>query len=410
VLAALLAVACVGVAASLVVLARRPHGPVITPLVMTGTLAPVAPQASVTELLDRQTDALLAGDEVAFLAAVDPAATDTYAAYQALYTNLRGLHVTAWRASATPNARPGLPDGFKVQVDYCLNGTCPAFPTTLEIAVAEATAGRPLIETLLPPARDANTIEPYPWEVAALQFVSGPRVILAADEDEADQLAAALPLAEAAAKVADRFANWGRPPVYVVYLASRRNTYQWFDGFARDDFGEEYQLGPAFQQILIQLPDAATPAPSGPGLQAVIQHEMTHVATLFGSRGLITEDSLVEGIAEYAAYADHPQWATSRLADVQHYVAAGQWSGDCYLTTEFASSDRLTVSAAYGIGYLTVKFLVGRFGLARTLDFWGAVERDGGGTGNAARLDLGVSWSRVNTDCAAYVRSSLKTR
>ena len=115
----------------------------------------------------------------------------------------------------------------------------------------------------------------------------------------------------------------------------------------------------------------------------------------------------IEGIAEYIAYTGHPTWDDYRLADTREYVREGKWSGQCYLTKEISSSDGLTGSAAYGIGYLTIKYLVGKYGESAMLDFWGGVERDGLTVDLSARNTFHVAWKTVNAGCASYIRRTL---
>jgi hypothetical protein len=380
-------------------------GPVVRPATRFGTITAQPPKlADVNALLARQADALVAGDRAGFLRDVDPSATD---AYQGLYNNLVGLHVAEWVPRAIPDPTPADPGQFDVLVQYCLFArACQRVGGDFLVSAANRD-GRTVLVNYAPPRPD--DAQPYPWEADRLTFVTGPRVVVAATDDEADELGLALPAAEAAAAAADTYARWGKPADYVVYLASHRDAAKWFAGVGDDVLGEEVPLSPDDLEIMIIMPDATEAGSRGPGLQAVIQHEMGHVATLYGTDGGDSSDSLTEGIAEYIAYAQHPQWADFRIRDVGTYVRDGDWSGHCYLTDEIDSNDSLEASAAYGIGYLTIRRLVARFGLARTLDFWGRVERDGDGLDSSARAALGVSWASAQADCAAYIRTTVNS-
>jgi hypothetical protein len=161
-------------------------------------------------------------------------------------------------------------------------------------------------------------------------------------------------------------------------------------------------------EVMVVLPDAADKRYTGDGgLEMVIQHEMGHVVTLYNDSQDYGYDSLIEGIAEYIAYTGHATWDDYRLADTREYVHEGKWSGQCYLTKEISSSDGLTGSAAYGIGYLTIKYLVGKYGESAMLDFWGSVERDGLTVDESARETFNMAWKTVNTGCASYIRRTL---
>jgi hypothetical protein len=149
------------------------------------------------------------------------------------------------------------------------------------------------------------------------------------------------------------------------------------------------------------------------GVAGVIQHEFGHVATMAGldpygsSRAMADEDSFLEGIAELCSYDGHASWGRARNGDIRDYLRTGKWSGHAFLTKEFDSSNNTTVSAAYGIGYLAMRRLVERFGLTRTLEFWGAVERDDTDFDHAARQFLGSPWSKVEADIRAYVKRTV---
>jgi hypothetical protein len=76
------------------------------------------------------------------------------------------------------------------------------------------------------------------------------------------------------------------------------------------------------------------------------------------------------------------------------------------MTKEITSSDVLTGSAAYGIGYLTIKYLVSTYGLTKALNFWAGVEREQLTVDEASRKYLGSGWITVNASCARYVRAN----
>src|SRR5262249_18572258 len=100
-------------------------------------------------------------------------------------------------------------------------------------------------------------------------------------------------------------------------------------------------------------------------------------------------------------------WAAERLADAREYIRRGHWSGSCYLTDEIASSNVLTSSAAYGIGYLMIKWLAAKYGVTKMLNFWDGMEREYLSPQEAAENEFDVSWHTVNADCAKYVHSTL---
>jgi hypothetical protein len=317
------------------------------------------PANTLNELLTTQAAALMAGDEKAFMATVDPAAKHAMTAYRQLYRNLRALHVAFWspfsvagRGTVTKRATAS------VDIVYCLvSADCQRGSVTLTVSVAPHKDG-PLLESLTRPARNNRDWEPYPWEASPLHVVEGARVILAATDDESPRLASLLSVAERAAAVADAFAHWGKPAKYLVFLAGQQEWSVWFGGMDRNAIGEEVPVGPSDDEVVILLPEALSE--SGPGgVRATIQHELGHVATLLGAVQW-RSDSLVEGMAQYIAYDGHPSWASGDVSAVGWYLRSGRWSGQCYLTKEINLSNINVSNAAYGIGYLMVKYLVGR--------------------------------------------------
>gem|GEM_PF-4871206 len=364
---------------------------------------------SLNSVLAAQSTALIAGDEAGFLAGVDPESKIVRSAYKRMYANLRALHVATWSQSAPGGASPisGVKH-FDIDVSYCLVvTTCKDMNAQLSVTAAVKN-GRVLIESYVPPVPSERFDEPIPWETSTLTAVTGRRVVVAASAAEKSELADALPVAERAAAAADKFAVWGKPPIYLIYLAGPSDAKSWFGGGLEHSTGEAIGLSATDIEVMVVLPAAGESRYAGPGrLGTVIQHEMGHVVTLYGDHQDTGHDSFIEGIAEFIAYNGHSSWAAYRLDNTREYLLSGKWSGNCYLTKEISSDDVLTGSAAYGIGYLTFKRLASRYGTAKMLSFWGGVERDGLTADQSARKTFGVAWKTVNADCASYIRRTL---
>lgn len=398
-------IATVGVAVA--ALARPPGsghlGLVSADPVSTGP-AGSRPATSLSSVLNAQSGALIDGNEAGFLAAVDPTATSAVARYKKMYANLRALHVTTFEQSTDASFVNDRAD-VDIYVYYCLVYLC----GEADLAVTfETVDGKPEIVAYSPPAVSADDAEPLPWQASTLSVVTGTDVIVAADAAEKSQLSRVLPMAERAAVAANKYAHWEEVPTYVVYLADNRDSRTWFGGILKDSAGEAVSLSSTDIEVMVVLPDAANHFYTGDGgLEMVIQHEMGHVATLYNDTQDYGYDSLIEGVAEYIAYTGHATWDDYRLADTREYVREGKWSGQCYLTKEISSSDGLTGSAAYGIGYLMVKYLVGKYGKSAMLDFWGSVERDGLTVDESARTTFNAAWKTVNAGCASYVHRTL---
>jgi hypothetical protein len=365
--------------------------------------------STVNGVLELQSQALLRGDEKAFLAPIDSSAKTATAAYERIYHNMRAMHVAAWsQTSDTGDYVSSATESYEVDVEYCLVVTN-CTDTSAEWHVSAALKnGKAVIESYTAPTANEYTSEPFPWEVATLTAVVGPRVVVAASGVWSGALKKALPIAERAAQAADKYAHWGKPGEYVLYLASTSEGKTWFDGGLRNADGVTYTIEPHDLQVVALMPDAEETAYAGTGgLNTVIQHEFGHVATLQGDSSDRGHDSFIEGIAEYCAYTGHTSWAKLRLDNVRSYIRTGKWSNNIYLTSEITSKSVLTGSAAYGIGYLGLRYLVATYGLTKTLDFWGDVERSSQSLNAASVSAFNKPWSSVNASAVAYVKRAV---
>lgn len=373
----------------------------------SATLGPVG--VSLASVLQAQSVALLAGNEAAWLAPVDPKSTSAVAAYKRLYHNLRGMSVRTWQQTIDDDSTvTGTRKTYEIDVVYCLAATtCTDTRATLHV-IAQRKSGRIRFEELVPPKPNRYTNEPLPWQVSMLTAVVGKRVVVAASSALSWRLSTALPIAERAAEAADAYAKWGEPSQYVVYLADRSEGKTWFNGDLVNVDGVSYTMRPHDIQIVIMLPDAADTRYAGPGgLNAVIQHEMGHVVTLFGIPSGVGHDSFVEGVAEYISYTGHPGWDRYRVSDVRSYLRGDKWSEKVYLTGQITSKSVLAASAAYGIGYLALRHLAEQYGRDRMLNFFADIERGGMSLDTASRKEFSKPWTSVNTDCVDYIRGAV---
>ncbi len=331
------------------------------------------PHDSIRSVLKAQRQALLSGNEVGWLNDVDPDVPGLLLAFRRIYRNLRAMGISAWDAEVTHDDRiPLATTTLDVSVDYCFllpacqpqaKGQAHPPHTTLGITFGEK-SGRVYVEGLnVPPVKRSDVLA-LPWEVSDLTVLLGNRVIVAAAPGVAGWAAQALPLAEKAAVVADRYSRWTPPPSrYIVYLAGHAEAKMWLRGDleATREVGVAQQLGSHDIQVVILLPEAAT----GGRLREVIQHEFGHVATLRGTEPdpatFASDDSFVEGVAEYIAHAGEPV-NTSRNASVRRFLKSDRWKGEVILPVYLDADDADVTTAKYGIGYLTVRYLADKYG------------------------------------------------
>jgi hypothetical protein len=293
---------------------------------------------------------------------------------------------------------------YTVNVAYCLAVSPCAAPLYVIIRIEAAVVGQHvLLERLVAPTPNATDHDPRPWLTDQLTAAVGDRVIVAAPAQYASQVGDILAMAQKAVKADDELARWGKPSVYILYLATSADATEWFDARLENVAGYAADVTNTDIEAVAIVPYASDVGEGG--MTALILHEFAHVATLQNDNNDGT-DSFIEGIAEYAAYRSHPTWAKWRFPDIKKYVR-GKWNGQVLLTDEMSSDVPGVTSAAYGIGYLALKRLVDKYGQDKMLDFWGDLEQEGMSVEDSSIKAFGVAWSKVNADCAAYVRSSV---
>ena len=229
--------AALGIAAGAVLVAN--HEPLDTAAEAAAPTAkprPLTPLESANQALDRQADALLRGDEKAWLAGVDPARTKLRTRYRSMFRSLRSLGVTHFDYRTSVHADDKKPTTVSVdaQIDYCLaDMVCPdgESPSVTQTLTIKPVAGRYVITSLGTRKNDEKQ-QPAPWEDGNLVFRKGKRVTLIALPGQRRHFGEVLPLAEKAATVNDRFAALvGNPQRrYRIYLAGPKQWKTWYGG------------------------------------------------------------------------------------------------------------------------------------------------------------------------------------
>jgi hypothetical protein len=140
-------------------------------------------------------------------------------------------------------------------------------------------------------------------------------------------------------------------------------------------------------------------------MEGLLTHELTHVTSLAGAE----YDSgrqwwMVEGIADYAEFLHQPVSSYDGIEAVRDMVRDG-WNGRVDVTPPTASATVTDAASRYGVGFLAIRHLAEKHGQAKMLTFFGEVMHKGHTLDAAARTAFGSSWTSVNADCAAYVRS-----
>ncbi len=385
-----------------------PSGPTSSPSA-TPKVPPPDP-STLNGALVIQSNALMSGDQAGFLAEVDPAAHAAVIEFTRIYQNMHTMHVARWSAEST--------DGYEkptatatpteITISYCLVVVaCTTTSQTLKIS-QKMVGDKALISSVTVPAQNKFEYGPLPWLVSTLKAVVGPRLVVAASDAEASNLAHVLTIAEDAVQNADKYAKWGQVPVYVLYLASHTEANNhWFGVTMRDSLGLTMQIDSTDNEVMVLMPDANEFDAAGPGLlSGVIRHEFGHVATLQND-AYNSDDSFVEGIAQYISLYGHAGWDKFGKLAAKQYIRSGKWSKKILLTKEIRSSNLVTANAAYEIGYLGLQYLASKYGLAKMLAFWGDVEQNDESPTTASMKEFNTSWTSVNSSAVTYVKHTV---
>ncbi len=123
------------------------------------------------------------------------------------------------------------------------------------------------------------------------------------------------------------------------------------------------------------------------GIAVLLAHETTHVATR--SVHAAAPTWLIEGFADYIAYAAYPAAAEAALAPLRTRIAGGWGPGALPSETDFRASGA-ELDLAYAQSWSICRFLAQRYGAARLERFYRVVS---GGTSvaQALRSEFGLS-------------------
>lgn len=363
--------------------------------------------------LQEQADALVRGDQAAFLSAVDPSAAEARDFFRKRFQVLRSLHVSqyAYEFENFPRAPAGTAT-FTGQVlsAYCFSLTsCPKIvgsatnqlgaPKISESMTFRLVDGRYVIASVVGGAK------PTPWESGDLEVAQGQRVTVATVPGATARLPEAVAAADRAAAVADRFAAMFDNPQgrYRIYLADEPHWAEWFGGRSDPDVsGYAIALNDVQTDVVVRMSANASAAE----LANTIQHELGHVVTV----GSLSPDGkfvlanfdkwLKEGIAEYIAYAPRTASASARVAGVRALVKGP----NSPRSIEGVGDDD---SAFYGYAHFTLDCFAQLYGQDKMVKFAKLVLRQQRSHDDAAKEAFGKPFDTVDADCVAWIRKQL---
>ncbi|WP_250008889.1 hypothetical protein [Actinoplanes sp. M2I2] len=406
---ALLAVGVLAVVVAVVV--PRPAAP--SAIAARGRPAPATPYDQAVAALKAQSAALLDGDEKAWLAAVEAPLRKRY---RAMFRSLRALEVTRFDyrpGVGRPVKGPGAL-AMRTEISYCLgtdmcpgrSGTKWQQPPRIEQALTmRPVAGRYVISAVAPGPGD-DPRRPAPWENGELVVLRGTRVTLVAAPAQRHHLARVLPVAEAAAKVDDRFAALigTSQSRYRIYLAGEAQWRSWYGG--REDnwaIGLAVPLNMHGIDVMLRMKELA----GNPVLLRVaLQHELGHVVTLSGAyRADAAEDTwLSEGIAEYIGWSPRRAARTLRRGSVRWALTGGARPTSMIPARPGPDAPARAGDAFYGLSHLAADCMAVRYGDAKLFAFVRLVLTQDNDYDQAAREAYGVPFRTVDRACVTWIR------
>ncbi|GIE97144.1 hypothetical protein [Paractinoplanes rishiriensis] len=378
--------------------------------------APSAPYDLAVAALTAQSEALLRGDESAWLAAVDSSKTGLRTRYRQLFRSLRALGVTRYAY------RPGVGQPVKgdasamsmrVDIGYCFGAEmCPESAATewakppyisQKIVVKPAADGRYVISDLgASPQKEPR--QPLPWESGDLTFAQGKRVTVAAAAGQQKHLQRVLAAAEAAAVVDDRYAAMlgTTPSRYRIFLAGEKQWKSWYGG---NDSAWAIGLAVPLNMRGIDVVLRMKEMTDARVLRLTLQHELGHVITLSGAfRADAAEDTwLSEGIAEYIGWKPTSAAGSLRLSSVRWQLNRKAAKSMVPALPGARSSDRAG-DAFYGLSHFAADCMAKKYGERKLFDFVRLVLTQDNEYDQAARDAYGVPFAAVDKHCVKWIR------
>ncbi|WTW94215.1 hypothetical protein OG216_12815 [Streptomycetaceae bacterium NBC_01309] len=370
-----------------------------------------------------QGDALRAGDLNAFLAPYDQAKPELVAERRRVFANLRLIPFTrsAFRwdrvSSGSLSARDGGPVNADVSIEFVhqIPGVdlAPAVQT-YRWTISRETIGAPLRITAV------TNDDPQAWDLAELVKVERPHVILLAATADRAKTAQWADRAETAAKrdlalwkgpadIPSRFLVFASPDVATFGRAYGGDTPEGTVAFCspvlrdRDDPGTDPARPIAGSRITWDT-DAkgmsAYDAQTG-----VMRHEMGHalMAGFSGTRAGRIPLWVVEGFAEYLEWAD--LFGDYYAPDAREYVRGRAFPGKIPTDDQIYGDDPEANGVNYHLSMTVIRYMVDKYGAAKTYTFVIAVYREPGSVDAALKTATGLDRAAFEANWAKWVKS-----
>jgi hypothetical protein len=386
----------------------------------TAARLPLTPGDAANAALEAQAAALLAGDEKAWLDAVDPGQAKLRSRYRSMFRSLRGLGVShfVYNTSVDPVDRKRGTVDVTAEIEYCFTtDKCPEEkynasdgPPTINQKLTFKKVGSKYRIAELTTKKDPDRQQPTPWESGDLVFLSGKRVTVAGNRSEQKYFKQILAAAEKAAAVNDRFATLVQNPQkqYRVYVAGAKQWKTWYGGITdKWVIGYAMPLSDSGSDVVLNISAVRTDSEV---LATTMQHELGHVVTLGGAyrtSGGSGDMWLEEGIAEYIGW--YPRSATSswRRSAVRSLLNSSKRPRSIAAQAPGDNAGPDASDAFYGLGHFTADCLARKYGQGALFDFVRLYLRENRDLDPASREAFGKPFASVDKTCMAWIRDKV---
>lgn len=369
----------------------------------------VASWPAARAVLKAHAEALVAGDEKGWMAAVDPGQPKLVGYYTYLFRTMRALGVTQWTywTYLDPIQQFGQSRiQANLKVMYCLSATpCPQRDPmddalSRHLAIIEQTVELEKIGDAYKIIGVTQGNFPAPWQAGDLALATGKRVVVMAPPALKGRLPEVVAAADRAAVEADRFAGHigYKPSRYHVYLAGAKQWKTWHGG-KRPPYSVAYAtpVGLLGTDVVLDMSRLTREH-----LGETIQHEFGHVITVGATDR--TADAiypanlwLQEGIAEYIGHGP------ADAGTIRGLRTLGKPPSDLILPPLWPKSPSSEVGRLYGYGHLGVTCMAKKFGERKMLTFITLTLREKKDYDPAAKAAFGRPFAEVDKVCAGDV-------
>ncbi|WP_436773663.1 peptidase MA family metallohydrolase [Yinghuangia sp. YIM S09857] len=414
----------------------RPHTSAAAPPADVAPPAPATPTPTPTPRTEiavdeikavatAQGDALRAGDVDAFLAPYDPAKPELLAERRRAFANLRLIPFTRslfrWEriTSGSLSARDGGPVKADVSIEFVhqIPGVdlAPAVQT-YRWTVTRETVGAPLRITAV------TDDDPQAWDLAELVKVERPHVILLAAVVDRAKSAQWADRAETAAKrdlalwkgpadIPSRFLVFASPDPATFGRAyggdAPNGTVAFCSPVLRDRYDSGADAGRPIAGSRITWDTDAKGMGAYDAQTGVMRHEMGHalMAGFSGTRAARVPLWVVEGFAEYLEWAD--LFGDYYAPDAREYVRGRSFPGKIPTDDQIYGDDPETNGINYHLSMTVIRYMVDKYGAAKTYTFVIAVYREPDSVDASLKTATGLDKATFEANWAKWVKNKV---